>query len=77
VTYPNRPHSQQHRLSYEIVDRDDGRVFATAKTVLVMYDYEKRAPVRIPAEMRKKMEEVGKESGIGNQVRTRRRAPES
>ena len=40
---------------YEIVD-GDGRVVASARTVQVMYDYERAAPVPIPAEIRQKMQ---------------------
>ena len=64
-------------VEYKIVDRDDGRVFATAKTVLVMYDYEKGAPMRIPEEMRKRMGEVGKESGIRNRESGEDQTPRS
>jgi acyl-CoA thioester hydrolase len=65
-------------VDYEIVDRDSGRVFATAKTVLVMYDYARNAVVPIPDGLRTRMEELLEESGIGNQEsggRPRRQVP--
>ena len=37
---------------YEIVSVDDGRTIATGKSVQVMFDYDKRAPVPIPADIR-------------------------
>ena len=40
---------------YEIVD-EQGQVVASARTVQVMYDYEKSAPVPIPDDIRKKMQ---------------------
>jgi acyl-CoA thioester hydrolase len=40
-------------LDHEL--RVDGTVVAEVKTVLVTYDYEKRAPVEIPADWREKL----------------------
>jgi acyl-CoA thioester hydrolase len=45
-------------VDYEVVDRVTGRVFATARTVLVMYDYARKTAVRIPDEMRARMVEL-------------------
>lgn len=40
---------------YEIVDEQE-RVMASARTVQVMYDYQRARPVPIPAEIREKMQ---------------------
>lgn len=37
---------------YEIVSVDDGRMIATGKSVQVMFDYDKGAPVPIPDDIR-------------------------
>ncbi len=42
-------------FEYEIVDGGDGRLFAVAKTVQVMYDYAAGKPVPIPEELRGKL----------------------
>jgi acyl-CoA thioester hydrolase len=44
-------------FEYELADRDDGRLFATARTVQVMYDYSRGTSIPIPAELRARIEE--------------------
>jgi acyl-CoA thioesterase FadM len=39
-------------LDYRLVDRENGRVFATARTVQVMYDYGEGKPIPIPDDLR-------------------------
>ncbi len=42
-------------FEYEIVDARDGRLFALAKTVQVMYDYAASTPVPVPDVLRSKL----------------------
>lgn len=41
---------------YEIADADDGRVMATARTVLVLYDYAAAKPVQIDESRREQLQ---------------------
>lgn len=43
---------------YRIVDERDGRLVATGETTQVMFDYEARATVTIPAELRERLGEI-------------------
>lgn len=43
-------------MEYRVEDKKTGRLVALAKTVLVTYDYALGRPVRIPQELREKME---------------------
>jgi acyl-CoA thioester hydrolase len=43
-------------FEYAMVDAGGGRVFATARTVQVMYDYERRAPMPLPSALRARLE---------------------
>ena len=42
-------------MQYELRD-EEGVVLATGETVQVMYDYEKRKSMRMPAEVRERIE---------------------
>ncbi|MDE3156865.1 MAG: acyl-CoA thioesterase [Acidobacteriota bacterium] len=48
-------------LDYEIVRLDDHRVVATARTVIVAYDYQANRPVVIPDDMRALLEQARRE----------------
>jgi acyl-CoA thioester hydrolase len=50
---PARLGTKSFDLAYEL--RADDRVVAEARTVLVTYDYEKAAPIEIPAEWRERL----------------------
>jgi acyl-CoA thioester hydrolase len=50
---PDRLGTKSFDLAYEL--RSGGRVVAEARTVLVTYDYEKAAPIEIPAEWRERL----------------------
>ena len=50
---PARLGTKSFDLAYEL--RAGGRVVAEARTVLVTYDYEKAAPIEIPAEWRERL----------------------
>jgi acyl-CoA thioester hydrolase len=39
-------------FDYTLVDRENGRIFATARTVQVMYDYAQGKPIPIPDDLR-------------------------
>ncbi len=43
-------------MTYRVEDKKTGRLVASAKTVLVAYDYAAGRPVRIPQDAREKME---------------------
>lgn len=46
-------------FDYRLVDREDGRVFATARTVQVMYDYAHSRPMPIPDDLREALRPFG------------------
>jgi len=43
-------------FSYEIRERSDGRIVVTATSVMVCYDYEKKASLPMPEDLRRKLE---------------------
>jgi acyl-CoA thioester hydrolase len=48
-------------FEYQLVDRENGRLFATARTVQVMYDYGRGRSIPIPEELRAMLEPPGQE----------------
>jgi acyl-CoA thioester hydrolase len=42
---------------YEIVSAEDGRLIASAKTVQVVYDYRKQAPIPVPDDWRENLQQ--------------------
>ena len=45
-------------MSYELRERDSGRLAAEATTVQVTFDYEQNRAMPVPAELRRKLEEI-------------------
>jgi acyl-CoA thioester hydrolase len=55
--WPSKIGKSSFILSYEIFEKNSGRLIATSSSVLVSYDYEKKKTKPIPADFRKMLKE--------------------
>ena len=56
AVWPSKIGKTSFTLSYEIKEKKSGRVLARSSSVLVSYDYSRKAPKSIPPEFRKTLE---------------------
>lgn len=56
AVWPSKIGNSSFTLSYEVQEKQSGRVFARARSVLVSYDYENKKSKPIPSHFRKLLE---------------------